>query len=491
MSEFVDTSDELLGSAVTLSSNFIRPLSRWWLIATLQICEALVVAASSYSWLTDITFARTQKIGLIELLTCGLTVSLAVHFVLRALGAYDFIGILNTLRSCATAAFAWALATAGLLFWAIELGTGELDWQVSWFDWLVGGLLIVVVRLLIAQTGSALLRLGWICHDVVIIGNGAEAQLCAQLLRNDRAKARLIGFVFLDMAKAAGSAIAGWQRLGGELRHVMERYRVRDVIVATSGQDRPWLPELVQSLHGLPVRVLLWPPSCGADTEWFARSDDKIGGVPLLLVSAPPLDGWRWALKDSRDRFLAALILAFISPLLVCISIAIRLSSRGPILFRQEREGYNGQSFTIFKFRTMRVSNPPVDELTLTARGDPRVFPLGALLRRTSLDELPQLLNVVRGDMWLVGPRPHSPLATAAGQRYANAVQEYMSRFRVKPGITGWAQVNGFRGPTYTLHHIQQRVAYDLYYIEHLSVWFDLQILLHTAIKGFVHKNAF
>jgi lipopolysaccharide/colanic/teichoic acid biosynthesis glycosyltransferase len=119
------------------------------------------------------------------------------------------------------------------------------------------------------------------------------------------------------------------------------------------------------------------------------------------------------------------------------------------------------------------------------------VFPFGALLRKTSLDELPQLLNVIRGDMWLVGPRPHSPLATAAGQRYSAAVSGYMARLRVKPGITGWAQVNGWRGPTNTLEQIQQRLTHDLHYIEHLSLWFDFKILLRTVIMGFVHENAY
>jgi lipopolysaccharide/colanic/teichoic acid biosynthesis glycosyltransferase len=133
----------------------------------------------------------------------------------------------------------------------------------------------------------------------------------------------------------------------------------------------------------------------------------------------------------------------------------------------------------------------PSEEMTLTVRNDPRVFPIGALLRRTSLDELPQLLNVISGDMWLVGPRPHSPLATAAGTRYADAVSRYFSRARVKPGITGWAQVNGWRGPTETLEQISRRVEHDIYYIDNWSLWLDVRILVATACRGFVHHNAF
>jgi exopolysaccharide biosynthesis polyprenyl glycosylphosphotransferase len=229
----------------------------------------------------------------------------------------------------------------------------------------------------------------------------------------------------------------------------------------------------------------------GMQAEWVASSECKLGGMPLLVASAPPLDGWRWVLKDVQDRVLAFLLLVLCAPALIGIAALIRLSSPGPILFRQEREGYNGSRFVILKFRTMYFAAAEADRLVLTEKDDSRVFPVGALLRKTSLDELPQLLNVLRGDMWLVGPRPHSPLATAAGQCYSAAAKHYLARFRVKPGITGWAQVNGWRGATDTLEQIQQRVVHDLYYIEHWSVWLDFRILLQTACKGFVHQNAY
>jgi exopolysaccharide biosynthesis polyprenyl glycosylphosphotransferase len=266
---------------------------------------------------------------------------------------------------------------------------------------------------------------------------------------------------------------------------------VQDVIVATSEQERAQLSELVRGVLCLPVRVLLWPHSLGIEAGWIAGSECRAGGVPLLLTKAPPLDGWRWVLKDVQDRALALLLLIFCAPVLLAIAVLIPLCSPGPILFRQEREGYNGNKFVIFKFRTMNAAPSETDRLILTEKQDARLFPLGAFLRRTSLDELPQLLNVLRGDMWIVGPRPHSPLATAAGQSYSAAVKHYMARQKVKPGMTGWAQVNGWRGATNTVEQIQQRVVHDLYYIDHWSVWLDFQILLQTAVKGFVHQNAY
>jgi lipopolysaccharide/colanic/teichoic acid biosynthesis glycosyltransferase len=181
----------------------------------------------------------------------------------------------------------------------------------------------------------------------------------------------------------------------------------------------------------------------------------------------------------------------FCVPVLVLIAAGIKLSSRGPILFRQVREGYCGRKFRILKFRTMHVRVENTRSLALTAKDDPRVFRFGALLRRTSLDELPQLLNVLAGDMWLIGPRPHSPLATASGRLYSELVVRYAARHRIKPGITGWAQVNGWRGPTETVEQIKQRVAHDIFYIDNWSPLLDFRILLRTMTHGFVHENAF
>ncbi len=226
---------------------------------------------------------------------------------------------------------------------------------------------------------------------------------------------------------------------------------------------------------------------------WLAGGEARIGDLPLLQAGATPLEGWRWVLKDAQDRLLALLALVIFAPVLLAIAIAIRIASPGPVFFRQTREGYGGREFRIFKFRTMHATDAAqeANRLRLAVRHDPRVFPLGAFLRRTSLDELPQLFNVLLGDMWFIGPRPHSPLATAADARYADVVRQYSSRHRIKPGITGWAQVNGWRGPTETAEQIEQRVMHDLYYIENWSMLLDLQILMKTGLRGFVHQNAF
>ena len=457
--------------------SMVSRISRWQLVATLQVAEVVVVTIFSYNWLRHLNAANGGGTSLLEPLGFAVSVALVVHFVLRSLDAHDFATILNVWRSSATAVFAWILSTTPVLSWSIGLGSHGDLWLFPAQDWLAGGACIVLVRLAAGYAGRAFLWMGWLGHNVVVVGRDAEAQLCSQYLRSDQSGANVVGII-------AVQEIA-------ELQPLIQTNHVKDVIVATAERDREQLPGLVRSLLCLPVRVLLWPQSVGVEAEWVATSGCTAGTMPLLMASTPPLDGWRWVLKDVQDRSLALLLLIILLPVLLGISVLVRVSSPGPVLFRQKREGYNGREFVILKFRTMHVAPRELDQLVLTARQDSRTFALGRILRKTSLDELPQLLNVLRGDMWLVGPRPHSPLATAAGQRYAVAVKQYMGRFRVKPGITGLAQVNGWRGTTNTIEEIQQRVAYDLYYIEHWSVFLDVQIVLQTAVRGFTSQNAY
>jgi Undecaprenyl-phosphate glucose phosphotransferase len=388
------------------------------------------------------------------------------------------------------AALAWVFSTGPLLVIALLLVPTAIGRTVI-LGWLVGLAGIVCVRLAAAGASRAFVRAGWLRHNVLIIGTGQEAQRCASLLRADGSGANVVGLLSVDGTSLIHHSEGAGAVQMSDLQRSINVNEVKDVIISASFQEQAHLSDLVKSIRWLPVRVLLWPPSLGVQTELLAGGGYRIGNIPFVLAGIPPLDGWHWVIKDVRDRVLALLLLIFNLPVLLGIVLMIRLTSPGPILFKQQREGFGGSMFTIFKFRTMRVCNNTSSSLVLTLRDDRRVFPFGALLRKTSLDELPQLFNVIRGDMWLVGPRPHSPLATAAGQRYSAAVYGYMARLRVKPGITGWAQVNGWRGPTNTLEQIQQRLTYDLHYIERLSLWFDLRILLQTVITGFVHENAY
>jgi len=226
--------------------------------------------------------------------------------------------------------------------------------------------------------------------------------------------------------------------------------------------------------------------------DWFSlklmnHGISEMVGVHMLDLSASPIDGTTQVVKLAQDMVLAALILVLVSPLMLVIALAIKLTSPGPVLFTQVRHGWNGQKIKVYKFRSMVVHQEHDFAVTQATRQDARITPLGAFLRRTSLDELPQFFNVLQGSMSIVGPRPH---AVQHNDHYKELVPGYMRRHKVKPGITGWAQVNGFRGETDTLQKMEQRVAHDLFYIENISLWFDLKIIVLTLFKGFVHRNA-
>jgi putative colanic acid biosynthesis UDP-glucose lipid carrier transferase len=213
----------------------------------------------------------------------------------------------------------------------------------------------------------------------------------------------------------------------------------------------------------------------------------NLEGIPMVSVFDTPfwgVDGW---LKRTQDFVLASLILLLISVPMVLIAAAVKLSSPGPVFFRQKRYGMDGQEILVWKFRSMRVMEDG-DKIRQATKGDPRVTPLGGFLRRTSLDELPQFINVLMGDMSIVGPRPH---AVAHNEEYRAQIKGYMLRHAVKPGITGWAQINGWRGETDTLTKMEKRIEHDLWYIRNWSFWLDIKIVLLTVLKGFSGKFAY
>jgi putative colanic acid biosynthesis UDP-glucose lipid carrier transferase len=213
----------------------------------------------------------------------------------------------------------------------------------------------------------------------------------------------------------------------------------------------------------------------------------QVGGTPVIALSASPMSARKEILKRAEDLILGTLALLLASPVMVCIALAIKLGSSGPVFFRQWRYGLDGREIRVWKFRTMRVMEDG-HEFRQATRDDQRVTALGRLLRKYSLDELPQLFNVLAGSMSLVGPRPH---AVAHDESFRRLLPGYMWRLKIKPGITGWAQVNGWRGETDTVGKMEQRMEHDLFYIEHWSLSLDMQILWMTIWKGFINENSY
>ena len=259
------------------------------------------------------------------------------------------------------------------------------------------------------------------------------------------------------------------------------------VTVPTVAENR--LLQILRNLFTLQVDIRV--SALSSKLRFNSRAYTQIGGVPMLAAMDRPLTDWDRAIKNLEDRVLGALILVLASPVMALVALAVRLDSKGPILFKQRRFGFNNELIEVFKFRSMYTEQSDATAAKLVTRDDPRVTRVGRIIRKTSLDELPQLINVLKGEMSLVGPRPHATQAKADADLYQSVVTGYYARHRMKPGVTGWAQVNGWRGETDSHEKIQRRVELDLVYIDEWSLAFDLYILALTPFALLSGKNAY
>jgi Undecaprenyl-phosphate glucose phosphotransferase len=290
----------------------------------------------------------------------------------------------------------------------------------------------------------------------------------------------------------APTTIAGRAKLGtvDDLVEFARRTRIDLVIFSLPISAETRILQMLKKLWVLPVDIRLAAHS--NKLRFRPRAYSYIGNVPVLDVFDKPITDWDVVTKILFDRLIGGLLLLLASPVMLLAAIAIKLESPGPVFFKQKRYGFNNELIEVYKFRSMYVDQCDAAASVLVTKGDPRVTKIGALLRRTSMDELPQLINVaLKGNLSLVGPRPHAVHAKAENQLYDEAVDGYFARHRVKPGITGWAQINGWRGETDTQEKIQRRVEHDLYYIENWSVLFDLHILARTPLAIFNTQNAY
>ncbi|HTU18998.1 MAG TPA: undecaprenyl-phosphate glucose phosphotransferase [Gemmataceae bacterium] len=315
----------------------------------------------------------------------------------------------------------------------------------------------------------------------IIVGAGRGARKMARALqRVSWLGMKNIGFVDEQTNRLSGDLDV----LGGfaDLPELIEKYGVQHVFVALpldrTDDARRVFAILSRSL--VEVRMVCDVPNLAGLSLTTANLD----GLPLIGLRESPHFGLNIVFKRGMDIVLSAVGLVVLSPLLALIAVLVKLSSSGPIFYRQERCGLNGRTFHMLKFRSLRVDAEQKTGAVWAVKNDPRRTPLGAFLRRTSLDELPQLWNVLMGDMSLVGPRPERPVFI---QQFSKTIPNYMARHCVKAGITGWAQVHGWRGNT----SLRKRLQYDLYYITHWTPWLDLRILWMTIFHGFIHRNAY
>lgn len=353
----------------------------------------------------------------------------------------------------------WAVTFAALMF--VELGAGRL-----------------VLRQLVGRWRTQ----GRLMRSVAVVGAGqVGADIISRLKANGKEDVEIVG-VFDDRSKRVPAVVAGSPVLGtiDRLISFAQTSRIDEIIIALPLRATERIGDLVGRLRLLPVDIRLSiDPIAGA---FPMRGIGETASVRVINILDRPLKHWNGILKSIEDKLLSALLLAALAPIMLLIALAVRLDSGGPILFRQRRYGYNNALIVVYKFRTLRVDATDADAARLVTASDPRVTRVGNFLRRFSLDELPQLFNVLRGEMSIVGPRPHAKLAKAGGKYYDQVVNDYIARHRVKPGLTGWAQVNGWRGETESEEKIRRRVECDLFYIENWSIWLDVKIILKTLL---------
>lgn len=369
----------------------------------------------------------------------------------------------------------WLVATSLILLGA-QLAVGEP--LGLWFA-CVAGLLLVAVRLLATLSVRVLRSSRVIAHPTIIVGADSTGRLISDKI-SDNPQCGLDTIGFLDHERVPASDLA---MLGGprDFRRVLQDYQPRALIVAHSHLTEAQLIDMIRACHRHYCEVFVLPrlyqvTNLGEDTDF-------LGGMPLIRLRRRAYRTWGWRVKRMLDVVLSAIALVVLSPILALVAILVRIDGGPGIIFRQERVSVDGQRFQVLKFRSMRPANEAESQTQWNIAQDNRVGPIGRFLRMTSIDELPQLWNILRGDMSIVGPRPERPYYV---NKFAETYGGYAARHRVPCGLTGWAQVHGLRGDT----SIAERAQFDNFYIENWSLWLDVKIILMTFTSVFSKPGA-
>ena len=462
------------------------PISPVVLVGAVRLIDFLVIVvaglAVAYGYLGGIAFSGQMPVLYGGIIVTGATLTVLVLQTLRAysVGAFRLFhkqalkvsaGWIGTILILLALAFFTKLAQE---FSRVFLGI--------WF--LVGLCSLITFRAALLVAVRNWTRAGRLQQRAVIVGGGdMAASVIAELENSREHDVRICGFFDDRDDDRSPASLAGYSKLGSvdDLVEFARHTHIDLLIITIPITAESRVLQMLQKLWVLPVDIRL-----SAHTNRLRlhpRSYSYIGNVPFLAVFDKPIADWDVVSKWLFDHIIGAMLLMLLAPVMAIVAVAIKLESKGPVLFKQKRHGFNNELIEIYKFRSMYVDKCDADAARLVTREDPRVTRVGRFIRRTSLDELPQLFNVLKGELSLVGPRPHALKAKAEDRLYQEVVEGYYARHKVKPGITGWAQINGWRGETDTSEKIQRRVEYDLYYIENWSILFDLYILAMTPIS--------
>jgi Undecaprenyl-phosphate glucose phosphotransferase len=453
----------LAGAATGRKQAYARE-ARALFIAMMRLADVLVVVITAVA---SYTLAKHEPdLPVSYWLIVGLATLLNVN-IFSIAGVYEFSNLLPPRNQLVRVLIGWAttlLLSITVLYLAKLANDFSRAWMIMWA--ISGGWAFVLARFGFWRWMRRRRADGALALRVVVTGADRTASDVADRLRCSAGPQTEVTAIFPGDGTCETDA-----QCTDLLIDLTRRQRIDEVVIAWRFEVAPSLSAMLGKLGEIPIDVKIHPLAAGAS---HAASTAPL---PVSIVLRRPLAGWDTMLKRGVDIVLSAILLLFFLPLMPVLAAVIAIDSRGPILFRQLRYGLNNEPIEIYKFRTMQHDPAPDPEVPQARRNDPRVTRVGQFLRRSSLDELPQLLNVCRGDMSLVGPRPH---AVAHNEKYAKLIDAYAARHRVKPGITGWAQVNGARGETSTAAEMRRRIEYDLYYIEHWSLLLDFRILFRT-----------
>jgi len=376
---------------------------------------------------------------------------------------------------------AWWCSMLGLMAFLVFTKTAETlsrHWMGLWF--VVTFLSLILLRLVVRASLHTLRKRGLNQRHIVLVGTGDLSKQVVTKISSAPWMGLKISGYFADYEKP--KSMSGLRHLGsvdGVVAYA-ETHEVDQVWLTFPLKEIDKIEQLSYQLSSVAVNVILVPDI--TSLRVLNSSVSLFDGLPVIDISVTPITGSNAGIKWLEDKILSFIILTLISPVMLLIALLIKLTSTGPVLYRQERVGWNGKRFQMLKFRTMPVNSPEQQQVWGNAKEKPKTR-IGTVLRKTSLDELPQFINVLKGDMSIVGPRPERPVFV---EQFKYEFDSYMQKLIVQAGITGWAQVNGFRGDTC----LKTRVEYDLYYVENWSLWFDLKIIALTLIKGFRHEHA-
>jgi Undecaprenyl-phosphate glucose phosphotransferase len=463
-----------------------RSMPPYLIVVALRIFDLLIPTIIGYAWYLVYCSSFEPSFWAI----CGkysVVATVLASLIFHLAGCYRTDMLVDRALAIRTllVGFAWLLAIGlATAFLSKSLNDVSRVWTVLWLvSWAASS---VASRLFAAHT--VLARPG-AAETVALVGaSDWTVHLCTQLMSQKRPAQRIVG-IFDDRRERITAPLVGSVRTIDELLELGSRINIDRVVLTLPLHAETRILEICNRLMALAVDILVCPDVTGFNL--LRRPVMSQGGCPAIRITDRPISGERFMIKVAEDKIVGFLLLLISAPVLIGIAIAIKLTSPGPVLFRQPRHGYNNRVFEVLKFRTMRQDLGDPTGALQAQRNDSRVTMLGRFLRRTSLDELPQLFNVLRGEMSLVGPRPLPIGMRTQDLASHECAEQYAHRHRVRPGITGWAQVCGCRGATEHPSQLRQRVELDLFYIDNWSLLFDLKILFLTGLRLLNSKNAF